>query len=109
MSRQLDDLDADAFNHVIEGPRVLGVAVVNEVLATLEESDVGEGHFTCDLPHDIVVRRGRDHRDVDPSRTAVNEEENVEGNESAMLPDFLREKIGGSEDVFVRRDEVRVF
>jgi len=101
-----DDLDANALEDFIEGPVVLGISIVNEILATVEKSDVDERHFSGDLIHDVFGGRWRDHREVDFPRPDVNEKEYVEGAKSAVLPDLLGEEIGRSQDILVRCDEI---
>jgi hypothetical protein len=101
-----DDLDADAFEKLIEGPRVLGISIMNEILTTVKKPDVNGCHFSGYLVHDVLGGRRRDHRDMDSPRTDVNEKEHVYGDEPAVLPDLLGEEIGRGQDILVRCDEI---
>jgi hypothetical protein len=53
-------LAAGRFQDSIEGGAELGIAIVQQIPAPIEQSDVRQSHVPRHLPYPMRIRRGRD-------------------------------------------------
>ena len=101
-SGQLDRRDADRLNGEPERLAKLGVPVVDKISARGQKADIGHGHVAGYLNHPLFVRMGCDARNVDASRSQVDEERR----QPTLSPHLRGEEVRRCEDVCMRADEL---
>jgi len=103
--RRSDHLDPVGANDGIEGHEH-GIAVVNEIAARQPRFAEEHGKIARLLRGPIAIGMRRATCDEDAPRAQVNEEQNVERDQTAQRPDLLGEKIGRPSGIEVRLNEL---
>ena len=82
-----------------------GIAIKHEILYSIEESAVGHGEVSGNLPHPRLVGIGREAGNVDLAAGDVDEEQDVVSHRTGERPNVLVQEVAAGQHVLVRGNE----
>jgi len=103
---QLHSLDPDSFQDPCEGLAKLGVPIVQQITAAIEETDLRQAQIACHLRHPTQVGRSRDSSDADVSCRHPHTGEHLVSRQATGSPQLRGEVVDRSQDFQVRADEL---